>query len=96
MNPYLLSLGFLFLSLTLEVIASALALRCWLRRGPASRHTGLALSMGAMLLAVHHARSLELAAQTGLYDFFQATLGVGAGLALTLAAGQLRGAAHGA
>lgn len=92
MNAYQLSLVLLFTALSLEAVASALALRCWLHREQPVRlrRCGLGLSAGALLFAIHHGRSLEIAAQTGLYDLFQASLALPAGLALALAARQLR------
>jgi hypothetical protein len=49
-----------------------------------------AFSIGALLLALHHSYSLNLAAQTGLYDFREATLALLSGLATGVAVWQLR------
>ena len=94
MNPYLLSLVLLFFSLVLQVIASSLGLRCWLSKEQprALRLTGAGLSLAAILFAIHHSRSLELASHTGIYDLFQAVLALPAALAMALGAKSLHSA----
>jgi hypothetical protein len=91
MNPYQLSLIFLLLSLALQVIASALGLRCMLNKHQprALRIAGAGLSLAAILFAIHHSRSLELASHTGIYDLFQAALALPAALAMAIGAKSL-------
>lgn len=93
MNPYLLSLVFLFVGLLSQVTVSALAIDAWLQcEQPASRRRmWLAISLAALVLALHNGYALELAARTGLFDFRQSLLALLAGLLSAYALRQLRG-----
>ena len=92
MNPYLFSIYFLFAAAACQALAAALALQSWLARGQTSarRRMWAAFSLGAMLLTLHHGYTLSLAAQTGLYDFRQATLAMLSGMLTAFAIAQLR------
>jgi len=92
MNPYLFSIYFLYAAAACQALAGTLAVLSWLARGQsgARRRMWLAFSLGAVLLAVHHGYTLSLAAQTGLYDFRQATLAMLSGLLTVFAIVQLR------
>lgn len=92
MNAYLLSIYFLFAAAACQSLTGALALKSWLapEQSSARRHMWLAFSLGATLLALHHGYTLSLAAQTGLYDFRQATLAMLSGLFSLFAIIQLR------
>ena len=92
MNPYLFSILFLFTAAVCQALAAALAAQACFRRDQigARRLMWAAFSLGATLLAVHHGYTLSLAAQTGLYDFRQATLAMLSGLLTAFAIAQLR------
>ncbi len=92
MSPYLLSIYFLFVAALSHALAGVLALQSWALPGQTKprRRMWLAFSLGTMLLALHHGDTLSLAAQTGLYDFRQATLAMLAGLLNVYAILQLR------
>ena len=76
MNPYTLTLWSLAIALLAQSLVTGLAIELFLRKGPVSclRRAWLALSIGSMLLALHHGYNLELALRTGLYDMRQAVL----------------------
>ena len=92
MNTYLLSLYFLFVAALSQALSGGFALKSSLQRDlPSARwRLWVALSIGTLLLALHHSYTLNLALQTGLYDFRQATLVMLAGLATSFAVWQLR------
>jgi len=92
MNPYHLSIYFLFAAAASQALAAALAIQSWLARGQtgARRRMWLTFSLGALLLAVHHGYALNLATHTGLYDFRQATLAMLSGVLTVFAIVQLR------
>lgn len=92
MNSYQLSLYFLFVAALSQALTGGLALKASLQRDlPGERwRLWVALSIGTLLLALHHSYTLNLALQTGLYDFRQATLVMLAGLATSYAVWQLR------
>lgn len=92
MNTYLLSLYFLFVASLSQALAGGFALKSSLARHLPSNHRRMwaAFSIGALLLALHHSYTLNLAAKTGLYDFSQATLALLAGLATSYAVWRLR------
>ncbi len=92
MNTYLLSLYFLFVAALSQALIGGFALKSSLQRDlPRERwRLWVALSIGTLLLALHHSYTLNLALQTGLYDFRQATLVMLAGLAISFAVWQLR------
>ncbi|PKO42854.1 MAG: hypothetical protein CVU31_14005 [Betaproteobacteria bacterium HGW-Betaproteobacteria-4] len=92
MNTYLLSLYFLFVASLSQALIGGFALKSSLARHLPSdrRRMWAAFSIGALLLALHHSYTLNLAAQTGLYDFSQATLALLAGLATSYAVWRLR------
>jgi hypothetical protein len=76
MNAFNLTLISLIGALLAQSIVAVLALALYLRKdlpGPVCR-TWLAMAIGALLLALHHGYTLELALRTGLYDFRQALL----------------------
>jgi hypothetical protein len=92
MNTYQLSLYFLFVAALSQALIGGFALKSSLQRDLPSERWRLwfALSIGTLLLALHHSYTLNLALQTGLYDFRQATLVMLAGLATSFAVWQLR------
>ncbi|UCV22894.1 hypothetical protein [Ferribacterium limneticum] len=92
MNTYQLSLYFLFVAALSQALIGGLALKSALQRDLPSERWRLwvALSIGTLLLALHHSYTLNLALQTGLYDFRQATLVMLAGLATSFAVWQFR------
>jgi hypothetical protein len=75
-NPYLLTLWSLAIALLAQSLVTGLAIELFIRKGLTSgvRRAWLALSIGSMLLALHHGYNLELALRTGLYDMRQAVL----------------------
>ena len=92
MNTYQLSLYFLFVAALSQATIGGFALKFSLQRDLPSERWRLwvALSVGTLLLALHHSYTLNLALQTGLYDFRQATLVMLAGLATSYAVWLLR------
>lgn len=92
MNTYLLSLYFLFIAALSQALIGGFALKSSLQRDlPRERwRLWVALSIGTLLLALHHSYTLNLALQTGLYDFRQATLVMLARLATSFVVWQLR------
>ena len=92
MNTYYLSLYFLVIAALCQAVIGGLTLKSSLQRKLPTdrRRMWAAFSLGALLLALHHSYTLNLAAQTGLYDFSQATLALLGGLATTFAVWQLR------
>jgi hypothetical protein len=92
MNTYYLTLYFLFTAALCHALIGGLTLKSSLQRNlpTGRRRMWAAFSIGALLLALHHSYTLNLAAQTGLYDFRQATLAMLGGLATTFAVWQLR------
>ena len=92
MNTYQLSLYFLFVAALSQALIGGFALKSSLQRNLPSERWRLwvALSVGTLLLALHHSYTLNLALQTGLYDFRQATLVMLAGLATSYAVWLLR------
>jgi hypothetical protein len=92
MNTYYLSLYFLFIASLSQALIGGFALKSSLQRDLPTdrRRMWVAFSIGALLIALHHSFTLNLAAQTGLYDFSQAALAVLGGLATTFAVWQLR------
>jgi hypothetical protein len=91
MNTYLLSIYFLFVAALCQSLIGGLALKSSLQRDLPSdrRRMWAGFSVGALLLALHHSHTLNLAAKTGLYDFSQATLAMLGGLASGYALWQL-------
>ena len=76
MNAFNLTLISLIGALLAQSIVAVLALELYLRKdlpGSVCR-TWLAMAIGALLLALHHGYTLELALRTGLYDMRQAVL----------------------
>jgi hypothetical protein len=92
MNTYLLSVYLLFIAALSQALIGGFALKFALQRELPTWHWRMwvAFSIGALLLALHHSYTLNLALQTGLYDFRQATLVMLAGLATSVAVWQLR------
>ena len=92
MNSYLLSLFCLFLATLANLLVGGFALKFSLQRDlPTERwRMWIAFSIGTLFLALHHGRTLHLAAQTGLYDFRQAIVAMLGGLAIAYAMRQLR------
>ena len=76
MNPYTLALWALISALLTQSIAAGLSIELYLRKDlPRSvNRTWLAIAIAALLLALHHGYTLELAMRTGLYDMRQAVL----------------------
>jgi len=92
MNTYYLSLYFLVIASLCQAMIGGLTLKSSLQRKLPTdrRRMWAAFSLGALFLALHHSYTLNLAAQTGLYDFSQALLALLGGLATTFAVWQLR------
>ena len=92
MNHYILTLYLLFAALLCQALISGLALNCCLQRDqPAGRRVmWLAFSSGALLLALNHGSALDLAVETGIYDFRQAALAMFGGLLTAFAVWQLK------
>ncbi|KAB2927541.1 MAG: hypothetical protein F9K30_03660 [Dechloromonas sp.] len=92
MNSYEMTLWALAAALVCQAFAAGLALESYLWRGQpaARRRTWLVLACGALLLALHHGYTLELALRTGLYDMRQAILGGLAGACFALGTYALR------
>ena len=92
MNSYLLTIYFLLTAAVCQALIGAFALKSSMKRGLPTdrRRMWAAFSIGALLLALHHGYTLNLAAQTGLYDFRQATLAMLGALATTFAIWQIR------
>lgn len=76
MNPYVLSLWSLALALVAQSVAAGLSVDLFMRPGQrrGTRRAWLAVALCALLLAVHHGYTIELAVRTGLYDLRQAVL----------------------
>jgi len=92
MSSYLLTLYFLFIAALSQALIGGFALKFALQRDLPARHWRMwvALSVGTLLLSLHHSHTLHIAAKTGLYDFRQAILAMLAGLATSYAIWQLR------
>jgi len=77
MNSYTLALYALLLATLAQSGASWLCVQRFLCRDAPRlhRHAWLAFAFSAILLALLHGHSLELALRTGLYDLRQALLG---------------------
>lgn len=82
MNDFSLALWALAVSLLLQALAAGWATEVFVRRGlPAGwRRSWLALAIAAMLFALYHGYTLELALRTGIYDLRQALLGAASAL----------------
>jgi hypothetical protein len=92
MSTYTLSLYFLATAAICQALIGGFALKSTLQRDQPSnrRRMWAAFSIGALLLALNNSYTLNLAAQTGLYDFRQATLLMLGGLATAVALWLLR------
>jgi hypothetical protein len=87
MNGYSLAVYALAAALIAQVIAAGLSIECYLlpNQPRPRRRAWLALATASLLLALHHAYTLELALHTSLYDLRQAILAAAAGICLALA-----------
>lgn len=76
MSAYVLSLWALALALIGQALATGCATEAFMRKGLASglRRTWMVMAVAALLLALYHGYTLELALRTGLYDLRQALL----------------------
>jgi membrane protease YdiL (CAAX protease family) len=76
MDPYLLTLGALVAALIAQALAAGLCAEMVARpvQPAGERGIWLALAVAALLAALHHGYTLELAVRTGLFDLRQATL----------------------
>lgn len=92
MNGYELTVWALAAALAGQAYAAGLAIECYLLRGQpaARRRLWLALAVGALLLALHHGYTLELALRTGLHNLRLALLAAGAAACYGLATHALR------
>jgi hypothetical protein len=92
MNAYLLSVYFLLIAALSQALIGGFALKFSLQRNLPTRQWRMwvAFGVGTLLLALHHSYTLNLALQTGLYDFRQAILVMLAALATSFAVWQLR------
>ncbi|MCL2635594.1 MAG: hypothetical protein FWD50_03050 [Betaproteobacteria bacterium] len=88
MNGYTLTLWAWLAALGSQAFAAGLGIECALLADQprARRRAWMALTIGSLLLALHHAYSLELALHTGLHDLRQAMLAALAGACFALAA----------
>lgn len=86
MNDFTLALWALALSLLSQALVTAWSLEIFLRKAlPAGlRRTWIAIAIAAMLFALYHGYTLELALRTGIYDLRQALLGALASTLLAL------------
>ena len=88
MNGYTLAVWALAAAFGTQAFAAGLSIECCFLPGlaRARRRAWMALSIGSLLLALHHAYSLELALRTSLHDPRQAVLAALAGFCFALAA----------
>ena len=86
MNDYVMTLWSLALALLAQSLVTGLSVERYLRKDLASsqRRSWLAVALGSLLLALHHAYTLELALRTGLFDIRQAILAGLVAIFLTL------------
>lgn len=87
MNGYTLTLWALSAAFGTQIFAAGLSVECYLlpEQPRVRRRAWMALTIGSLLLALHHGYSLELALRTGLYDLSQAVLTAIAGTCLAFA-----------
>ena len=92
MDPYVATLVALLAAMVGQATAAGLTLECYLRpaQPAAARRIWFAFASGALLLALHHGYTLELALRTGIYDLSQAVIAAFAALLLAGAAWGLR------
>ncbi|MDR2187512.1 MAG: hypothetical protein LBE62_05580 [Azonexus sp.] len=90
MNAYTLALGALLIAFVAQTFVAGLGLESYLQDQAPRRRAWLALTAAALLLALHHGYTLELALRTGLYDLRGALLAATAALCLVFAAIALR------
>jgi len=76
MNSYTLAVLALLLAAVAQTSAAWIATELFLLKGQSGtrRRAWLAISLGAMLLALQHGYAIELALRTGLFDLRQALL----------------------
>jgi len=77
MSAYVMSLWALALALISQSLATGWATEVFVRKDLAAgfRRSWMVMAVAAMLLALFHGYTLELALRTGLYDLRQALLG---------------------
>lgn len=77
MSAYVMSLWALALALISQSLATGWAIEVLFRKNLAAslRRSWMVMAVAAMLLALYHGYTLELALRTGLYDLRQALLG---------------------
>lgn len=87
MNGYTLTLWALSAALGAQALVAGLGIGCCLLpdQPPARRWAWMALTVGSLLLALHHAYTLQLTLHTGLHDPRQALLAAFAGACFALA-----------
>lgn len=92
MNSYSLTLLALNGAVLAQSLAAALAIRTYLRKNQptTSSRSWLALTLGSLLLTLHHGYTLELALRTGLYDLPQSLLAFLVGILFALGVFGLR------
>lgn len=92
MNSYSLTLLALNGAVLAQSLAAALAIRTYLRKNQptTSNRSWLALTLGSLLLTLHHGYTLELALRTGLYDLPQSLLAFLVGILFALGVFGLR------
>lgn len=88
MDPWLTAVMALAVALVAQAVAAGQCAELATRRslGPDARWLWGAFAVAALLAALHHGYSLELALRTGLFDLRQATIAALSGLLFALAA----------
>ncbi|NJD26212.1 MAG: hypothetical protein FIB06_12485 [Betaproteobacteria bacterium] len=76
MDPHTLTVVTLVAALIAQALAAGLCAEMFARpvQPAGERGIWLALAIGALLAALHHGYTLELAVRTGIFDLRQATL----------------------
>lgn len=92
MDPYVATLAALFAALVGQSLAAGWCAELASRRGQpfGERAVWMAFAVAALLAALHHGYTLELAFRTGLFDLRQALLGALSGVLFAAAAWGLR------
>ena len=92
MSAYVMSLWALALALISQSLATGWATEVFVRKDLAAglRRSWMVMAVAAMLLALFHGYTLELALRTGLYDLRQALISALAAVLLAYAVNQFR------
>jgi NADPH-dependent 2,4-dienoyl-CoA reductase/sulfur reductase-like enzyme len=92
MDPYVATLAALVTALVSQALAAGWCAEMASRRGQtfAEQAVWMAFAIAALLAALHHGYTLELAFRTGLFDLRQGVLGALSGVLFAAAARGLR------